>query len=188
MCELVPDDAEVHGLAGLILLTDSRRWARTDPDGLPVLLEDQDRSTWDQDKIARGLAHLRVSADLPGIGPYRLMGSIAGLHARSESVEATPWNRIAALYGGLIALHDTPVLRLNQAASLAWSEGPETGLALMDQLTEELDQYPYLHSSRAALLAKVDRPIEARAAYDQAIAISSNEAEIKWMTKRRAQL
>ncbi len=188
LCELAPDDAEVHALAGLILLTDSRRWARTDADGLPVLLEDQDRSSWDRDKIARGLAHMRRSAELPGIGPYRLMGSIAGLHARASSVDSTPWARIAALYGALITLHDTPVLRLNQAAALAWSEGPETGLALMDQLVDDLDQYPYLHSSRAALLAKLDRSTEAQAAYDRAIALSANEAEIKWMTNRLAQL
>lgn len=185
LCGLIPDDGEVHGLAGLILLTDSRRWVRTDADGLPVLLEDQDRSTWDSDKIERGLAHLGRSAALDGIGPYRLMGSIAGLHSRSTSIDETPWARIAALYGALIALHDSPVLRLNQAAALAWSEGPATGLALMDELAKQLDDYSYLHSSRAALLVKLDRIDEAVAAYDRALALTANEAERRWMTQRR---
>ncbi len=186
LCDLAPDDGEVHGLAGLILLTDSRRWARTDDDGLPVLLEDQDRSTWDHDKITRGLAHLTRSGCLDGIGPYRLMGSIAGLHARSPSVDETPWARIAALYGALIALHDSPVLRLNQAAALAWSEGPSTGLALMDELAEELADYAYFHSSRAALLAKLGRIDDAVDSYDRSIALTSNDAERRWMTQRRA--
>ncbi len=185
LCELAPHDGEVHGLAGLILLTDSRRWARTDADGLPVLLEDQDRSAWDAGKIARGLAHLTRSAALGGIGPYRLMGSIAGLHARAPSVEETAWARIAALYGALITLHDSPVLRLNQAAALAWSEGPGTGLALMDELAAELDGYSYLHSSRAALLVKLERFDEAVAAYDRALALTANDAERRWMTQRR---
>ena len=188
LCGLAPNDGEVHGLAGLILLTDSRRWARTDADGLPVLLEDQDRSTWDASKIERGLAHLTRSASLEGIGPYRLMGSIAGLHARASSVEETPWARIAALYGALITLHDSPVLRLNQAAALAWSEGPTTGLALMDEVAAQLDDYSYLHSSRAALLAKLDRDDEAVAAYDRALGLTNNDAERRWMSLRRASL
>ncbi len=188
LCDLAPDDGEVHGLAGLILLTDSRRWARTDADGLPVLLEDQDRSAWDAGKIARGLAHLTSSASLDGIGPYRLMGSIAGLHARAPSVEETPWARIAALYGALITLHDSPVLRLNQAAALAWSEGPGTGLALMDELAAELDDYSYLHSSRAALLVKLERFDEAVGAYDRALALTANDAERRWMTQRRTDI
>ncbi len=188
LCELAPDDGEVHGLAGLILLTDSRRYSRTDANGLPVLLEDQDRTDWDTGKIERGLRHLARSASSSGIGPYRLMGSIAGLHARSTSVETTPWARIAGLYGALIALHDSPVLRLNQAAALAWSEGPATGLALIDELAHELDDYSYFHSSRAALLAKLDRTDDAVAAYERAIALTSNEAEIRWMTLRHSSI
>ncbi len=188
LCELAPDDGEVHGLAGLVLLTDSRRWARTDDDGLPVLLEDQDRSRWDAAKIERGLAHLRRSAELPGIGPYRLMGSIAALHARATSVEDTAWARIAALYGALITLHDTPVLRLNQAAAIAWSEGPDVGLGLIDELADDLDGYSYFHAARASLLAKLDRPADAVIAYDRAIAASDNHAEVRWMEQRRAEL
>lgn len=185
LCELVPDDGDVHGLAGLILLTDSRRWARTDDDGLPVLLEDQDRSKWDADKITRGLAHLHRSAELPGIGPYRLMGSIAALHARARSVDDTDWARIAALYGTLITLQDTPVLRLNQAAALAWCEGPEVGLGLIDELAGDLDGYSYFHAARASLLAKLGRNDEAVAAYAAAIDVSGNEAEVRWMERRR---
>ena len=188
LCELVPDDGEVHGLAGLILLTDSRRYARTDADGLPVLLEDQDRRAWDAGKIERGLAHLADSARSSGVGPYRLMGSIAGLHARAASADDTPWTRIAALYGALIALHDSPVLRLNQAAAIAWCEGPEAGLTLIDELVDELDGYPYLHSSRAALLAKLGRCGEAVDAYDRAIESTGNDAERRWMTLRRDEL
>lgn len=188
LCDLAPDDGEVQGLAGLILLTDSRRYARVDADGLPVLLEDQDRSTWDAAKIERGVAHLSASASVGRIGPYRLMGSIAGLHAQAPSVESTPWDRIAALYGALIALNDSPVLRLNQAAAIAWSEGPATGLALIDQLAEHLDDYSYFHSSRAALLAKLDRDGEAVDAYTRAIALTSNDAERRWMTQRRSSI
>ena len=188
LCELVPDDGEVHGLAGLILLTDARRWTRTDADGLPVLLEDQDRSKWDARKIERGLAHLGRSAELGGIGPYRLMGSIAGLHSRATSVQTTPWARIAALYGALISLHDSPVLRLNQAAALAWSEGAAVGLALIDELADHLDDYSYFHSARAALLSRLERADEAVNAYDSAIERSDNDAEIRWMTLRQEEL
>ncbi|NNE96740.1 MAG: sigma-70 family RNA polymerase sigma factor [Acidimicrobiales bacterium] len=188
LCELAPDDAEVHALAGLVLLTDSRRWARTDAQGLPILLEDQDRSKWDGARIERGLVHLARSAELPGVGPYRLMGSIAGLHARSTSVDDTPWARIAGLYGALLTLNDSPVLRLNQAAAMAWSEGAQVGLAMMDELAGLLSDYPYLHSSRAALLAKLGRTDEASAAYDRAIELSSNDAEIRWMRSRRDDL
>lgn len=188
VCELAPDDAEVFGLAALILLTDSRRWARTDDDGLPILLEDQDRSRWDASKIERGLLRLRQSAALDAIGPYRLLGSIAGLHARSSSADNTPWDRIAALYGVLIALHDSPVLRLNQAAAISWSEGPSTGLELMDGVADQLDEYSYLHSSRASLLAKLDRTAEAITAYDTAIELTNNDAEREWMTRRRSAL
>ncbi len=188
LCKLAPNDAEVHGLAALILLTDSRRWARTDAHGLPVLLEDQDRSQWDQDRISRGRAHLAHSDELPGVGPYRLMGSIADLHARSPSVEETPWARIAGLYGALITLHSSPVLRLNQAAAMAWSEGPAVGLALIEELADQLEDYAYFHSSRGALLAKLNRLDEAAAAYNRAIELCSNEAEIRWMTGRRSDL
>jgi len=188
LCDLAPHDAEVHGLAGLILLTDSRRWARVDQDGLPVLLEDQDRTKWDQAKIERGLRHLSHCAAIGPVGPYRLMGSIAGLHARSASPDDTPWARIAALYGALITLHDSPILRLNQAVALSWSEGPRAGLELIDRLAEELHDYPYLHSSQASLHAKLGQFKEADAAYARAIERSGNEAEIRWMTQRRAEL
>ena len=188
LCDLVPDDGEVHGLAGLVLLTDARRWARTDADGLPVLLEDQDRDSWDDRKIERGLEHLGRSAELAGIGPYRLMGSIAGLHARASSVADTPWSRIAALYGVMRSLHDSPVLRLNQAAALAWCEGPAFGLALFDDLAGDLDEYSYYHSARAALLVQLERPTDAIAAYDRAIDRSDNDAEVRWMKLRRSEL
>ncbi len=188
LCSLVPDDAEAHGLAALILLTDSRRWARTDDDGLPILLEDQDRSLWDRAKIDRGLTMLKRSSELQGIGPYRLMASIAGLHARAASVDETKWDRIAAIYGALLALNDSPVLRLNQAAAIAFSEGPEVGLALMDELVDQLDNYSYFHSSRASMLARLDRPAEAIPAYDRAIALSNNESEIRWMSARKTSL
>ncbi len=188
LCELAADDAEVHGLAALILLTDSRRWARTDTDGLPVLLEDQDRSLWDRRKVERGLTHLKRSSELEGIGPYRLMASIAGLHARASSVDDTRWDRIAAVYSALIVLNDTPVLRLNQAAAMSFSAGPEVGLALMDELADDLDTYSYFHSSRASMLAKLDRPPQAIQAYERAIELSNNDAEERWMRERIVEL
>ncbi len=188
LCGLVPGDAEVHGLSGLILLTDARRWTRTDADGLPILLEDQDRSKWDQRKISLGLAALHRSAQLPGVGPYRLMGSIAGLHARSRSIDTTPWVEIAEVYGALIALNDTPVLRLNQAVARSWSEGPEVGLELIESLEDELSEYPYFFSARAALLNKCGRSTEAADSYRQAIALCHNDAEVRWMHKQLANL
>lgn len=188
LCELVPNDAEVHGLAGLILLTDARRHARSDNDGLPVLLEDQDRAEWDGDKIRNGKQHLERARVLNDVGPYQLMGWIAAIHASAHSVECTPWGRIAGLYGALISMHDTPILRLNQAAALAWSEGPAIGLALIDELESELRSYSYFHSARAALFVKLGRVEEALAAYRQAIEHSNNEAELRWMHARCEQL
>ncbi|MFK8024288.1 MAG: RNA polymerase sigma factor [Ilumatobacter sp.] len=188
LARLVPDDGEVHGLAALVLLTDARRWARTDADGLPVLLEDQDRSAWDQAKIRRGLDHLKQGASFGGLGPYGVMASIAGLHARASSIDDTDWHRIAALYGARIVLNDSPVLRLNQAAAIAWSEGPETGLRLIDELSSQLVDYPYFHAARAALLIKLDRHSDAVDAYDRAIELSHNDAESTWMSVRRSAL
>ena len=116
------------------------------------------------------------------------MGSIAGLHARAASVAETPWARIAAVYGAMRSLHDSPVLRLNQAAALAWCEGPAVGLALIDDLADDLDEYSYFHSARAALLVQLERPTDAIAAYDRAIDRSDNDAEVRWMTLRRSEL
>ena len=116
------------------------------------------------------------------------MGSIAGLHARSRSVDDTPWARIASLYGALISLHDSSVLRLNQAAAVAWSEGPAVGLALIDELADDLDAYSYYHSALAALLVQLERASDAMAAYDRAIDRSDNDAEVRWMSLRRSEL
>ena len=188
LCGLAPDDAEVHGLAGLVLLTDSRRAARTDADGLPVLLEDQDRATWNHDKIERGLAHLEQASGLAGSGPYQLLGEIAGVHARAHSIADTPWERIVELYDALIALHDAPVLRLNQAAAVAGARGDAAGLALIDGLGDQLGDYRYFHSSRAALLARLGRSEEAVEAYTRAIELTDNDAERRWMVNRRLAL
>lgn len=188
LCELVPDDSEVHGLAALVLLTDARRYARTDTDGLPVLLEDQDRSRWDRSKIERGLGHLHRAVTLPGIGPYQLLASIAALHDEASSIDETPWRSIAGLYDALIELHDTPVLRLNRAAALCWVEGPAVGLSLMDELAGELAEYSYYHSARAALLAQLGEAPLAVQAYRSAIDRCANDAEIEWMRRRIAGL
>lgn len=188
LSELVPDDSEVHGLAALVLLTDARRYARIDADGLPVLLEDQDRGRWDREKIDRGLHHLRRAVTLPGAGPYQLLASIAALHAEAPSVEETPWLSIADLYNALIELHDTAVLRLNRAAALSWVEGPAVGLELMEELAGELAGYSYYHSARASLLARSGRTTLAVEAYRTAINTCANTAEIEWMRRRVAEL
>jgi len=182
VAELMPDEAEVHGLLALMLLHDSRRQARF-RDGEIVLLGDQDRSLWDTEQIEQGRASLDRALALLGHGPYVVQAAIASLHVD----EPRDWPQIAALYGELARLTDSPVVELNRAVAVSEAEGPEAGLELADRLTG-LDDYRYLHSSRGEMLRRLGRTREAREAYGRAIALAHDDAERRLFQRRLAEL
>ncbi len=162
LAELMPDEPEVHGLLAMMLLLDARREARFRGEDL-VLLADQDRSLWDAAQIAAGRAALDRAFALRGRGPYVIQAAIASLHAE----EPRDWPQIAALYGELTRLTDSPVVELNRAVAVAEADGPEAALAIVDRLA--LDDYRYFHSTRAELLRRLGRTEEARDAYRRAL-------------------
>lgn len=178
---LMPDEPEVHGLLALMLLHDARRQARFDAHGL-VLLADQDRLLWDEAQIARARALLDRALALRGRGQYVLQAAIASLHTQ----DPPDWGHIEALYGELARLTGSPVVALNRAVALAEASGPEPALALVEALA--LDDYPYLHSTRAELLRRLGRTREARAAYERALALSLSEDERRFLRARLAEL
>ena len=181
LAELMPDEPEVHGLNGLMLLNDARRDARF-ADGSVVLLRDQDRSLWDAARIAEGQAELERALALGGRGPYVLQAAIAALHVE----EPQDWPQIAALYGELARRTGSPVVELNQAAALAEAGDVETALAVVDRLS--LDGYHYLHSTRAELLRRLGRAQEARTAYERALELVHSDAERRFLEGRLADL
>jgi RNA polymerase sigma factor (sigma-70 family) len=177
---LAPSEAEVHGLVALMELQASRLKARTDADGEPILLGDQNRAQWDRLLINRGLAALDEAERLaPLRGPYALQAAIAACHARAATAEETEWPRIAALYFALAQINPSPVIELNRAVALSMAFGPQAGLDLADQLVEEpaLKNYHLLPSVRADLLVKLGRTDEAKAEFERAAALSRNERE-----------
>jgi RNA polymerase sigma-70 factor, ECF subfamily len=178
LAQLMPDEAEVHGLLALMLLHDSRRRARF-RGGERVLLADQDRSLWDHAEVEQGRAVLDRALALRGHGPYIVQAAIASLHLE----EPRDWPEIAALYGELARLTGSPVVELNRAAAVGEASGPEAGLAIVDRLTG-LEDYPYLHSTRAELLRRAGRTDAARRAYARAIALSSDDAERRMFERR----
>ncbi len=187
--DLLPSEPETRGLLALLLLTDARRPARVDASGVPVRLEDQDRTTWDRLQIDQGQSIL--SSVPPGTtGTYLTQARIAAEHARAPDWSTTDWSRVVALYDELDHLHPTPVVKLNRAAAIAMLTGPAAALALLDDLarTRTLDHYTYFHAARADFLRRLGRPTEARAAYQRAIALSSNTAERRFLELRLATL
>ena len=160
---LLPDEPEAAGLLALMLLHDARRDARVGPDGSIVLLEDQDRSRWDQAAIAEGRTLVQAVLPTRRVGPYQLQAAIAALHDEAADAAATDWAQIATLYQALVELDPTPVVRLNHAVAVAFADGPAVGLAMMDGLADEgaLASYPYLHAARADLLRRLGRGSEA---------------------------
>lgn len=187
---LMPDAAEAHALLALLLLQDSRRNARTGPDGGIVLLEDQDRTCWDAAGIAEGLA--LVEATFRGLptgappGPYLLQAAIAACHARSANPGATPWGEIADLYGILAAVAPGPVVQLNRAVAVAMAEGPAAGLVLVEALGVDgaLAEYRHFHATRGDLLRRLGRLPEAATAYERAVALATNDAERAFLARR----
>src|SRR4029079_1239123 len=176
---LLPDEPEAVGLLALLLLHDARRDARVAPDGTIVLLEDQDRSAWDRDRITEGAALVQDALSHGRPGPYQIQAAIAALHDEAVTASATDWAQIVALYGALVRLDPSPVVQLNLAAAVAMADGPAQGPALMDTLAAsgELDGYPYLPASRADLLRRLGRWSEAAGAYEAALALTTNAGE-----------
>jgi RNA polymerase sigma-70 factor (ECF subfamily) len=175
---LMPDEAETLGLLALMLLQDSRREARVGPDGELVLLEDQDRSLWNTDRIDEGLRVLERAASLGHVGPYQLQAAIAAAHAEGRS-----WDEIVRLYDRLAVLDPSPVVELNRAVAVALAGRIEDGLALVDRLGG-LEEYHLLHAARADLLRRLDRRDEAAAAYRRALELTGNEAESRFLERR----
>ena len=183
LAELMPDEPEVMGLLALMLLVDSRRAARTTPDGRLVLLADQDRGRWDRDRIAEGQAIVRRCLRRNQPGPYQLQAAINAVHSDAPAAAATDWEQILALYDQLLALAPSPVVALNRAVAVAEVEEPEAALALVDEL--DLDGYHLFHAIRADLLRRLGRGPEAALAYDAAIALAGNAAERAFLEERR---
>jgi RNA polymerase sigma-70 factor (ECF subfamily) len=177
----MPDEPEAQGLLALMLLNDARRDARF-VDGTVVLLRDQDRSLWDGAQITEGKAVLERAMAPGGRDPYVLQAAIAALHVE----EPQDWPRLAALYGELARRTGSPVVELNRAAALAEAGEVEAALTLVERL--ELDDYHYLHATRAELLRRVGRVAEARAAYDRALELVHSDAERRFLERRRAEL
>jgi RNA polymerase sigma-70 factor, ECF subfamily len=181
LAELMPDEPEVRALLAMMLLLEARRAARFRGDDL-VLLADQDRSLWDTARIAEGRAVLDRALALRGRGPYVVQAAIASLHAD----EPRDWAQIAALYGELARLTDSPVVELSRAVAVAEEQGPEAGLAIVDGLA--LEDYHYLHATRGELLRRLGRAEEARDAYGRALALAHDAAERRLLERRLAEL
>ncbi|MBX3751167.1 MAG: RNA polymerase sigma factor [Opitutaceae bacterium] len=187
--ELLPDP-EVTGLLALMLLHESRRLARTDTAGEPILLEQQDRSAWNQALIREGLALLAPVLATRQVGPYTLQAAIAAVHAEARTAADTDWRRISALYAALLALQPSPVIELNRAVAVAMHEGPAAGLALVDALLArgELTDYHLAHAARADLCRRLGRRDEAAAAYRQALALAPSDPERRFLERRLREL
>jgi RNA polymerase sigma-70 factor, ECF subfamily len=181
LVELMPDEADAHGLLALMLLHDSRRDARF-RDGDLVLLAEQDRSLWNADQIREGRRVLDRALARPGHGSYTIQAGIASLHTE----QPPDWRQIAALYGELARLTASPVVELNRAIAVAETEGPGAGLEIIDRIP--LDNLHYLHAARGELLRRAGRVAEARAAYQRALALVHDDAERRLLQRRLAAL
>jgi RNA polymerase sigma-70 factor (ECF subfamily) len=178
LATLMPDESEVHGLHALLLFQDARRDARV-RNGELVLLEDQDRSTWDREEIAAGDAALRCGIALGGRGPYLLQAGIAAAHSGAES----DWRAIALLYEQLAELDRSPVIELNRAVAVAMADDEEAGLELIERI-EGLDGYYLMHSARGELLRRLGRDVEARSAYERALELAPSDVERDFLRSR----
>jgi len=187
---LMPDEPEVLGLLALMLLHDARREARVSDAGELVLLDDQDRSRWDRERIREGAALVERALRMRAPGPYQLQAAIAALHDRAATPDATDWPQIAALYGELDRRTPSPVVALNHAVAVAMAEGVEAGLARIEQIAASgiLEDYPYLHAARADLLRRLGRFEDARVAYDRALGLTANAAERRYLRRRLAEV
>jgi predicted RNA polymerase sigma factor len=189
LAELVPQEAEVHGLVALMEIQASRAAARIGRSGEPVLLLEQDRLRWDQLLIRRGLAALERAEALGGArGPYALQAAIAACHARARVAWETDWPRIAALYATLAEITPSPIVELNRAVAVGMAVGPEAGLALVEPLLQEpsMKSYHLLPSVRGDLLSRMGRRDEARAEFERAASLTRNVRERELLLARAA--
>ncbi len=186
--------SEIMGLLALMLLQESRRAARTSSTGELILLENQDRSLWNREQIAEGVALLEKALNSQQksrrFGSYTLQAAIAAVHAEAESVAATDWRQIVALYDQLLQIQPSPVVQLNRAVAIAMRDGPEAGLAQIDAVLEdgELANYYLAHSARADMYRRLGRTAEARASYEKALALTQQEPERQFLQERIRQL
>ncbi|MGH2618343.1 MAG: DUF6596 domain-containing protein, partial [Thermomicrobiales bacterium] len=181
---------EVVGLLALLLLHESRRTARTTPDGDLILLEDQDRSRWNRAFIAEGQSLVEQALRSRQIGPYTLQAAIAAVHAEAPTPEATDWAQIVGLYDVLLQANPSPVVELNRAVAVAMRDGPEAGLVLVDAILArgDLADYHLAHSARADLSRRLGRTSDARAAYERALALTRQEPERRFLERRLSEL
>jgi RNA polymerase sigma-70 factor (ECF subfamily) len=186
LAQLMPDEGEAIGLLALLLLVDSRRSVRMDADGALVPLAEQDRSSWDRDRIVEGQALVRRCLRLGRPGPYQVQAAIQAVHADARRAADTDWPQIVALYDQLLELRPDPVVRLNQAVAVAEVAGPDVALRIVDAL--DLDRYHLYHAIRADLLRRLGRDREASDAYSSAIERTDNEVERDYLAGRRAAL
>ena len=189
LTELQPEP-EVIGLLALMLLQESRRAARTSPTGELILLENQDRSLWNREQIAEGVALVEQALKSRRFGAYTLQAAIAAVHAEAESASVTDWRQIVALYDRLMRIHPSPVVQLNRAVAIAMCDGPEAGLKQIDAVLEsgELENYYLAHSARADLCRRLGRTAEARTSYEKALALTQQEPERQFLQERIRQL
>lgn len=183
LAELMPNEPEVMGLLALMLLTDSRRTARTGPDGALVLLADQDRATWNRDLIAEGQAIVRACLRRNQPGPYQIQAAINAVHSDAPTAAGTDWRQIVQLYDQLLALTPNPVIAMNRAVAVGEVDGPLVALALLDDLA--LQNYYLFHAIQADLLARAGRKAEAMVAYERAIGLTTNAAEREFLERGR---
>jgi RNA polymerase sigma-70 factor (ECF subfamily) len=189
LTDLQPEP-EVIGLLSLMLLQESRHAARTSPTGELILLENQDRSLWNREQIAEGVALLEKALKSRRFGAYTLQAAIAVVHAEAESVAATDWRQIVAIYDQLVRIQPSPVVHLNRAVAIAMRDGPEVGLTHIDAVLEhgELANYYLAHSARADMCRRLGRTAEARSSYEKALALTQQEPERQFLQERIRQL
>ncbi len=189
LVELLPD-AEAMGLLALMLLHESRRAARSSPAGELVLLDDQDRSLWNGEQIAEGLALVQRALSSLRFGPYTLQAAIAAVHADAASASTTDWAQIVGLYDVLARVNPSPVIDLNRAVAVAMRDGPLAGLAIVDAILErgELADYHLAHAARADLCRRLGRDAEARSSYERALNLTRQEPERRFLERRLLEL
>ena len=189
LVELLPEP-EAMGLLALMLLHESRSAARASPDGEVVLLDDQDRSRWNQAQIAEGTALVERAMLSRRIGPYTLQAAIAAVHAEAAAAAATDWRQIAGLYDVLLRAEPSPVVELNRAAAVAMRDGPAAGLALIDAILArgDLADYSLAHSARADLCRRLGRRGQARASYERALSLTRQEPQRRFLERRLREL
>ncbi|WP_405432843.1 RNA polymerase sigma factor [Micromonospora sp. NBC_00617] len=189
---LLPQDGEVAGLLGLMLLTEARRTARVSASGELVTLDQQDRGAWDKALIAEGhrLVRERLAAAAAGVAPgrYQILAAINAVHTSARDIRDTDWSQVIALYDQLVHLDSSPIVALNRAVAVAELDGPEVALAAVDRLEDKLAGYHAYHATRADLLRRLGHSEQSRAAYDKAIELAGNTAQTANLTRRRDQL